>query len=441
MNELKRSWETKLRRNTLTLRKEWLNPYFIFKYLLIIVLLPKALQMIIYLIYTIGILTKRSFRFSISKIEMYFLSGIFIYLVSIVYYYFSFGSDIYRLFAALNSWIMWGLAIAVYSIFRTKKLDRKKIGRYMFYNIWLVFFVYLFWKVTGVTKLNLGPLEANLARIDWLSSGTTFRFVGLMDYPNSVVMLFFLAISVASSYTVKNKKNVFSLMLFCLAAFLPAVATNSRAGLILCSGCMFLTLLYFYSSNKFMYKIRKPLIFLIVTIILIYIVTHRTELKQAFVLLLNSRLSSNNTRMKLYTNSIKLTLEQSPLIGIGIKLQQGRYPLGSHSTYIGIFYKTGILGTILFIGGFISLYLKLWAKNRTAIYGKYFFFVMVLFAGMFVIEDLDGSNWIIMTYFALMGAFSVTEKGQDLESQNSIKQGNNAFEEASFSIVNKKSNG
>jgi len=119
--------------------------------------------------------------------------------------------------------------------------------------------------------------------------------------------------------------------------------------------------------------------------------------------LINSRAGSNNTRMQIYSESIVLTFTKSPIWGLGIKkISESGYPLGSHSTYIGVFYKTGIIGTLIFTGVLISIIrILIKVHNKTTFQAEAIFLLMLLLE--FAVEDIDGADWVIVLLFAIIG--------------------------------------
>ena len=121
--------------------------------------------------------------------------------------------------------------------------------------------------------------------------------------------------------------------------------------------------------------------------------------------MLLARAGSNLCRLTIYESSIKLTIERSPVIGMGIKdmLSTLPYPYGSHSSYIGYFYKAGILGGIIYLCSFMIYAYKLFKWKKRDI-GDYTLFICIMLMLIWMIlEDLDGANWGICYAFILMG--------------------------------------
>ena len=92
----------------------------------------------------------------------------------------------------------------------------------------------------------------------------------------------------------------------------------------------------------------------------------------------SAREGSNATRGNIYSASIEKAFAESPLIGMGIKdlSPYDLIPYGSHSTYVGFFYKTGIIGLI--IGTVLVLYLnyEIYKQSRFIQSGRLTFFLV-----------------------------------------------------------------
>lgn len=119
---------------------------------------------------------------------------------------------------------------------------------------------------------------------------------------------------------------------------------------------------------------------------------------------MNMRVASNGMRSYIYTSSITRMLRENPFIGIGIKdmIAQYGYPYGSHSTYIGVFYKTGIAGGLIYILSILYISTKtLKSKSKTNLH--FLFKVSIVCALILMcVEDIDGTNWaIFLMYFLL----------------------------------------
>lgn len=122
-----------------------------------------------------------------------------------------------------------------------------------------------------------------------------------------------------------------------------------------------------------------------------------------FSSVLSYRGDSNSTRMMIYTKSINKFLAESPIWGCGIKevISGTGLPYGSHSTYLGMFYKTGIVGGVLYLLATAIAVVKLIIqKDNTKFKIRITFCFLIIFALM-ILEDLDGANWNIVIFMSL----------------------------------------
>jgi len=85
-------------------------------------------------------------------------------------------------------------------------------------------------------------------------------------------------------------------------------------------------------------------------------------------------------------------------------------PIGSHSTYIGVIYKTGFLGLLVFLA-FWGLVLKKWWSGRKSVAKDDFLISVWTFTGIGLIsgliwmltEDLDAPPIAAFLYFIVVG--------------------------------------
>ena len=134
------------------------------------------------------------------------------------------------------------------------------------------------------------------------------------------------------------------------------------------------------------------------------------ELYEAFYSFFNSRGGSNEARFEVYTRSINKAWTESPLIGIGIKyMVDGFIPYGSHSTYIGVFYKVGIIGSVAFAIGIWNEISYVRRRLKCNEYGLYIFLQFLLYFFFLVFADIDGVNWVMVSIVSMWGTISRLE--------------------------------
>ena len=130
--------------------------------------------------------------------------------------------------------------------------------------------------------------------------------------------------------------------------------------------------------------------------VLIFIILYHEQIFKWVYSLATLRESSTATRTNIYMDSLSVMWNNSPLLGCGIKVMRGNYPLGSHSTWIGFLYKTGIIGTVFAVAGIGKIYC-LMVKRSDRLFALYY--GLLLF--MLCVEDLDGADWILILFFIL----------------------------------------
>ena len=124
-----------------------------------------------------------------------------------------------------------------------------------------------------------------------------------------------------------------------------------------------------------------------------------------------------------------MTLTQSlkkPILGHGHKPQPEGIPtpIGSHSTYLGVYYKTGFLGFLAFILFWINV-LRRWWKQRTALaehkflFPLWFYGGLALWGGLFwmISEDLDAPPIVAFLYFITVGLVISLNKKEEISKE------------------------
>ncbi len=122
------------------------------------------------------------------------------------------------------------------------------------------------------------------------------------------------------------------------------------------------------------------------------------------------RINSFQVRSNAYREALRYIIS-SPVLGIGVKPRQALLPVpvGSHSTYIGLLLKSGILGTIPFIAFLVILLVKLTrgametdaSHDRLKVLALFTSLLsMVMWMGL---EDIDAPTLVAFLFFLLAG--------------------------------------
>ncbi len=374
--------------------------YALFQYFWILVILPKAVQLVC-LGGLLGLVWFRSGREkrldTFTLVQMVFL---LIYGVSIVVNAILGEHALNRIFAAVNTWAITVVALLLYHLYRHVVVDIRRIGKYALWNLLILVSFWLMFRITGGTK-DFSVLGHSLIGEDWINGVQTYRFLGYMDYGNLVIfcMVFFYPLALIAL----RGKGIAALAL--TVALFPVIdATNSRTGLMLYLLLVLGYLLFEMQPVLFgYYKSRKYALFVMaVAGALAVAVLCYEPIMRVIKAIMEMREGSNGMRAMIYTKSLQAMWERSPVIGIGIKDMLMDYPLGSHSTYIGVFYKSGVLGgsiymiSLLFMAGKLLLGKD---AGRRMVTLKICIAAAMLLMGL---EDVDGANWCVCLFYVLL---------------------------------------
>lgn len=375
--------------------------YFPLMFFWIIALLPKAAQLI--LLGSVSVL--EGLKLKKKKIDQYTIFQmlyLFIYLLSIIVNAILGIHERSRIQAAINTFLINCISLYVYIYLKNNDLNINKVCKLCTVNLFVLNILAIISKTSSSSLNHIKIFGHTLTGADWLNGIQTVRFYGFLDYSNLVIFAVFFFIPYAIEYLEKRR---FWLTLTIISTFFTVYVTNSRSGLVLYLLLLFIYIFAGQSEKLWLYvkKHRSSLFVITFLAFLILLFFFRTKLIGFYYSLLNSRVGSNNMRLNLYKTSMRRMMQESPLIGLGIKdLNPNGYPFGSHSTYIGVFYKTGIIGGIIYILSVICLLIELVRRkvysNTDLIKKTSIIFILIL---MFV-EDIDGADWAIylMAFFA-----------------------------------------
>lgn len=377
---------------------------YIFKYLWILILSPKPVQMGVYILLLFILVHNKRIKFDMFSclIILYSCVQFLAILVQLITKH----PDAARIFAAMNTASIWIVATMFYLVFKNREdysqNEIRHICLYIKINFCILFLVYVISIVTDRAVINIGSFSYCLERADYLATGRTLRFAGLMDTVLCPSHFFIIQFPLLVYGMKLCNDNIWKILFWGLLGMIPVIATHSRTGIVIGTMQFLIAFLYVLSSY-----IDKKMIYGIISIFcisaMVFMLISFSEISKYAYLFFNSRASSNNMRFTIYQNSISLALKKSPIIGMGIKYMMGRYPYGSHSTYIGVFYKVGILGSVLFVIAFYILFKTMWNALRKTLYGKTVIFMLFLYLLFLVFADLDATDWITVSFFSVCG--------------------------------------
>ena len=386
----------------------------LFKYLWLIIILPKPIQLAILLFIFIKYIIDSNKKLYIDKTTRVLILFILIYLTSIVFNIcFNENHTNERILATINTFSLWIISTFIYGIIKHDNINYERIRKYMITNT-IIFSILGIYMILSL-KFNIIPLtifSKTLYRADWLSGGMTInRFRGYMDYPNLCCLFYVLCTPFLISLL--REKRIIVSTLFLIISLVPVALTQSRIGMIS-------IIILVYTNFLSLIKSKRKRVFIVFFTLMIgglLLVIGHQKIFLKVDDIVNSRKNSNLTRVELYKRSVEATINNSVLIGNGIKDKEtnNAIPLGSHSTYIGTFYKTGVIGLSLLLISLISVgkeLLKTCKKNKSVLY---VFLPYLLFLVLLLLEDLDGANWLIVLFFSTFGLLtnnSITHKSE-----------------------------
>ncbi|MEJ9304699.1 O-antigen ligase family protein [Priestia megaterium] len=385
----------------------------------LIVILPKSLQLIALVLIIAMLINKRANKGNI--ISLILLSYIIIYISSSIINAIAFEHEFERLLAGLNTIAIWIIALIYFQVFLNNVLPIEKLKKIIFFNFFVLFCLYI---CTFIMHNLMGMAEFKfmgnlLFSSSWYEGAEEIRFRGFLEYPNLVPLLSMMFVPFIFNYFSKAKFPYVKTLCLSVCILVMVNASLSRSGLVaICIGFLLFILNFFANKNIKVFIIVVSFL-LALALSVLYFFNGFGAIQDAFSQLATAREGSNMTRGNIYQSSIKRAFEYSPLVGMGIKdvSPYDNLPYGSHSTYIGFFYKTGFIGffigLVLFVFINLKVYLqsKLYFTNNTIRLFVYMFFAISL---MITFEDIDGSNWLLVFYFSILGIILNKENWRSL---------------------------
>lgn len=391
--------------------------YAIFKYLWLIAMLPKMVQLPILGAILICLYgkdcPKQALKFDF-RADRYFTLLIVcnaVYGFSIVVNVLSGQYELSRILAAGNTFAITCVALGFYHFYSTAELEMERVEQYMSFNMNILFgLCVLYWLIGSKGNLPfIGQLSGWDKVIKDVNIGgeDTTRFLGYLEYPNLTVFMYLYCYAFSVNYLSKKVPKVVSLIVEVLYA-LPLAAANSRAGVACAIAMTAVSLVLtkvdrvtdFYLKNK-----AKSWGLGIAALAVICLVCYK-PIGAVLQRILLYRGGSTITRSIIYGESIGKMLSQSPVWGCGIKaiIPELGYPYGSHSTYLGMFYKAGILGGTIYLIATLGAVIGIIRRKENSRFDILMSFTFLALFAFAVLEDIDGANWNIVMFMSLLAA-------------------------------------
>lgn len=377
----------------------------IFFLLIPIAIMPKPVQLGVYALICILMIASRP-RVKFDNFAVFMVLYMGIYAVSIIRRLWVDDIPMQRILGTVNLYALWIFAIILYLYFLNMDVPLDRIGRAALFNVLIMclfgVLAVVISKVYGYPNEIL-ILRRKLYYWEW----TSMRFMGLFDYPTQVTIFEMLMYPWGSMYVRKrfNKSGRLAVILFTLAGFFPVFLCRSRTGYLLYwIPVLILPLMGIIGRIK-RSQIKGFVIFCGV-VAAIFVVFNLDLCKTVVEKLLNMREGSQFSRNMIYSGTWE-KIKETPILGYGVKVQSAwiQYVLGSHSSYLGFLYKTGILGCAALIYGFVCKIRDMYRVSVSAksVYASWIILAILATHAFFVLEDMDGVNWLLCTWFAVLG--------------------------------------
>lgn len=298
-----------------------------------------------------------------------------------------------RVFAAINTAFIWILGSFIFCIFLEKRYSYIDCGKIAFLNLLILFILTIFGVISFRNNTPIVFLNRNLFNIDYNIDSSSFRCNCFFEY--STLIPYFILINFPFAFFYFKKKNIFKMLLLLMMSLISAYYSKARWGFLLVI-IVALSYIYLYYLKNYLNKKNKLICLFFIGVFCLFLMPN---IYNFFVNILNSRIGSNNMRAYIYITSINTTIDKNFLFGCGVKFMIGDYPLGSHSSIIGAFYKTGFVGFFIFVLIYSYLFIysfKLIIKKR---YEAITIIVILLFM---IFEDIDGTNWMLPYFLFLL---------------------------------------
>ncbi|MCE9675723.1 O-antigen ligase family protein [Paraclostridium bifermentans] len=350
-----------------------------------------------------------------------------VYLTSILIN--TYQNDFSRTFASLYNWSFWFMGLLyMVTIYNDKTINFNEVKKLAcsikniaIFHVLIFILGSIYWQkgelilaiptlmqkilpnsiVVGLLDLST---TMHIYRSDWIFSTKMMRFSGMFNYPAALGLgMIFILLMTYYYFNVNNERIKFkqAILLICIGLmFLMGLSRITWIGITIGLFLSFGIFKYCRNRNENLKNILKIIAILIICIVFIIKVPIFKEIY-------NSRENSNNVRNLVYSKAIEYGME-NPLLGIGVKIDNPNIlvPVGSHSTYIGSFMKTGFIGISMLIL-FLMLLVLTWVKYKPKKIKDKKLYLLWQCCGVFLIssliwmltEDIDAPQIVALFFF------------------------------------------
>ena len=409
---------------TLTFTREDLQ-FWIIKYLWILILLPKMVQFAVYSLILVLLLLKKPLH--PNRGVFFFILGAAVQIIAIIWQCLIKDPALSRVAAGINTSLIWIISALFYSVFAGESLSPDAMKKYhdcCVRNLVIMFLIYLFSLVSPANTFNVLGHTIYLRRMDYLSSGTTSRFAGMTE--TVLGPSHFYAFTLPVLFFGRHSGNDLRDVILAFLGFVCVFATHSRMGTICCFGMLYLYVRQFL-CNRYGKSITTLLDIITALTVFIAAIVFWDRIADVFISFFNARGGSNEARFTIYRKSLAAFWNENPLFGCGVKnmIDMGNgysFPYGSHSMYVGLLYKTGIVGTLFYTIGFIDIFIGLHSSLRSNRNCMSIILIFVCYFVMLIFADLDASDWVIVSMFSTWGILSNSSAVHSYDQRTALEK-------------------
>ena len=313
-------------------------------------------------------------------------------------------ASINRLMASINTVLLWFISFFLYFAYKNLNLDKIVISKIAFYNMLIMNILSLLYFL--FPQINFSFLGRTFIGVDWLDGDKTTRFFCFFEYPNLIDAFCLIMFPLSLLFVVKSFSRFYA-YIYCFFSLFPILASASRSGILLSVVMIANGILYIRANLPKKNLSNKLIVTMSLCLLILCLLLFNNVIISQLDSIFFSRSGSNNTRFSLYQYSVQKMLDKSPLFGCGIKEtipQFGEHiPLGSHSTYLGVLYKTGIVGFVIFLLAIFFIVKSIIENNHFDMYITVFISIFILFL---TFEDVDGADWLLALVLSVAGCLS-----------------------------------
>ncbi|HHU3819437.1 TPA: capsule biosynthesis protein CapK [Streptococcus agalactiae] len=373
--------------------------YSLFYALWVLILVPNQLyQFLIITIIVLLLLWKSEFRISISNSSILFLLWLFIYLFAILIRGTQEDITFQRFIAELLKLISTGYALFFYNYYRKADFNSSVVRNVVKVNYFVLFLITVLYLFFPMLKPTLFGRE--LFSIEWFPH-MRIRLAAYFEYATLIGQFILFSYPILFLKPQKHMENILISLLLTICSYFSGARI-----LLVCMLVLLASLLLDYILFKTNLKLTKKNTFILGMTFLFITACFSYNIWSIIEKIIMYRNQSTITRMIVYQESIIEVLKGNILFGQGIRIpsSEGIF-LGSHSTYISVFYRTSLLGIVLYFSAFILLYKEAISKNYK-IY-RLFFYTLLCYT---LFEEIDPNHWSIVLLFSTFGIVGRAKK-------------------------------